>query len=114
MTRAEEIVSLRNQAVRDAGFPEWLSAECLLCGTRLTMMNAMDLGIGLTPKFFGDVIVGFVCPKCDTLSEFHWPGAVTDGDLKRFLSLPEELAPKPVNRMELETNSVGVVESRLV
>lgn len=113
MTCAEEVLSLRNQAVRDMGFPEWLSAECPDCGSRLTMMDAVDLGIGLTPKFFGNVIIGFVCPKCSTMSEFHWTEAATDGDLKRFFALPEDLAPEPVNRIELDRSPVGVIESRL-
>jgi hypothetical protein len=109
---SSQLFELRQRLMKDMQLPEWLQVTCPDCGCDCGISAIMDISVLLTPKFFGNVAVGVLCPRCDTLSEFHYREAAPDADLRRFLSLSSPLSA-PVLRHVLEVEPGGVLERKL-
>jgi hypothetical protein len=106
-----ELSRLRESLIEDIGLPSWLLLGCPECRFNCGHSAITDISVILTPKFFGNVTVGLLCPNCSTCSEFHFREAAPDADLKRFLSDP--VPEPPVLRHVLEAEHTGVLERRL-
>ena len=108
----QELLSLRESLIEEIGLPDWLLFGCPECEFNCGHAAIMDISVILTPKFFGNVSVGLLCPECSTCSEFHFREAAPDADIKRFLSLLAPPSPA-VLRHVLDGEPMGVLEKKL-
>jgi hypothetical protein len=103
---------LREALIEKIELPDWLLLGCPECDYHCGHAAITDISVILTPKFFGNVAIGVLCPGCSTISEFHFREGAPDADLKRFLSLPAPPSPA-VLRHVLEAEPAGVLEKKL-
>jgi hypothetical protein len=95
----------RNIAIKEFGIPSWMRGVCPYCQAELPETSIFSFGVCLSPIFFGDFYIDYVCPKCDSMCELHFESSV--------LSMPDIAIPpdkKPVTRESIINKGVLKVD----
>jgi len=72
------------------GLPLWIEMDCPECGARLSRDCVLDVGVVLTPVYWGDLAVSYLCKKCSSLIEMRYRAVVKDvSGLSAILLAPE-------------------------
>ena len=97
-----DIPEFHKEVLGGMQIPEFFKElTCLKCNEKLPITALREIGMRFNAKDIGNVVVGYFCPNCGTMSNAHYEKAVEDvPDFIAILNGQHDELGNPKNEQE--------------